>query len=96
MLTDQEKKQLNVISIWKQVSFPNGSNYRQQYLPSNLVGGIYNGIKVRWSPGVGYFVTFPGEGETVKKVSFNRSNVGPGIDLGIHFCSVDQGLSDLK
>lgn len=83
-----QKARLNELSVWKRQRFPNGSDYKQQELPS----GNYGDVTIRTVYNQGYFCDFPGE--TVR-VSFHRQSVGNGADLGVHFNTRDQALIDL-
>lgn len=88
-MNENQKMQLRQIAKMTPRSFPNGSSYKMQEIPK----GETRGIKVRAIKNVGYLAEFP-DGDEVT-ISFDRQSVGPGTDLGIHFNTRDQVLSDL-
>lgn len=79
--------ELEKLAIWEPMSFPNGSNYYQQKLPrgtfilssfGEVVLGPGSVIRIGWD---------------VWPLNRDYVNVGGGVDLGIHFNTVDKGLA---
>ena len=88
-LTTEQKQSLNEIAVWKPYSFPNGSSYCQQELPT----GEHNGINILPATGC-YIVTWPDGDKSF--VPSGWTSVGPGSDLGAHFCTRDQALNAIR
>jgi len=71
-------------------SFPNGSAYEKEILKDANDGSLL----VEMLHNQHYLVLDSGTGE-LAEVSFTRKSVGPGTDLGVHYCTCDQVLVDL-
>lgn len=88
-LTDSQKVLLQQVAQWKEVSSPNGSHYRRQYLPEGDHGNCV--IKMQYN--YGYIVSW--SDGTESHVPFTRRSIGGGVDLGIYFNTRDQALTAL-
>lgn len=88
-MNEEQKRILNGVSRWEDISFPNGSAYRRQVLPT----GDHGAVAIRTLYNVGYQAIFADGSEIL--VAFDQTSVGPGVDLGEHYCSRDQALTEL-
>lgn len=71
-------------TVWKDVSFPNGSNYRQQAFVAGERGRFH--VRQR-ATDVAIL-----DGDKVYHLPSQHRGVGPGVELGPHFCTRDQAL----
>lgn len=90
MLTKEQKVLLNKVSVWKPVSFPNGSSYQKQFLPE----GSFDGFNIEKHIFSRCWLVTWADG-TESEIAFARQSVGKGSDLGVHFCTRDQALAAL-
>jgi hypothetical protein len=88
-LSYAQKQILRKVSVWKRISSPNGSNYKQQILPE----GDHGEVSIRSMYNRGYICTWLDGSESM--VPFTRVGLGEGVCFGAHFCTEDQGLKAL-
>ena len=99
-MDEKQKAALKQLVVDEFMSFPNGSAYHRETLPSgvyNDVGGFYairiaRQYKNCWV--VKFWETMECEEETVN-VSFAMESAGGGVDYGAHYCTRDQVISAL-
>jgi len=87
--TAEQQARLREVMVTKYESFPNGSSYDKETLPT----GEFDGFSIESVYNHGYVIIWDDGSECM--VSFNRTSVGPGADFGIYFCTRDQVLVDL-
>lgn len=99
-MNSQQRKALQQIAQWKSMSFPSGSGYRRQVLPTGSHKNVngFAAVNVTEEYNYGYIVRFfDGKNSSEEVVvPFNRISVGAGVDFGAYYCTRDQALIALR